>query len=85
MTANISPTETVSPSFFKISVMTPLVSAWIAWLTLSVSSSTISSPADTLSPAFLSQLAMVASTTDSPMLGTTIWVGMNLRFRPLFG
>src|SRR5579883_127736 len=65
-----SPTPTTSPSFFKICCNTPLSSALTSTLTLSVSSSASTSPFCTCSPSCLSQVAIVASTMDSPIWGT---------------
>src|ERR1700686_1359394 len=67
-----SPTATSSPSFFTIFCSTPLCSALTSTLTLSVSSSTSASPTLTASPSCLSQVAITASTMDSPNAGTRI-------------
>src|SRR3954466_688642 len=54
--------------------MTPLSSAAASLFTFSVSSSTTGSPTATASPSPFSQRPTVASTTDSPKLGTRISV-----------
>src|SRR4051794_4168493 len=71
---------------------TPEVSAATSTLTFSVSSWTSVSPASTDSPSRLSQAPTVASTTDSPSVGTRTSTGMGWHFleglgdnAPLFG
>src|SRR3954447_970898 len=55
---------------------TPAESAATSTLTFSVSSCTSVSPASTASPSCLSHAPTVASTTDSPSVGTRTSVGM---------
>ncbi len=76
MRPSTSPTLTSSPSWRSIFFNTPAFSAPTSRFTLSVSSSTSASPASTGSPSFLSQRATVASTTDSPSEGTTIFASI---------
>ena len=67
------PTFTVSPSFTAILPNTPFVGEGTSTLTLSVSSSTSGSSADTFSPWDFSHFETVASVTDSPRVGTVIF------------
>ena len=69
---NIAPTFTVSPSCTAICSRTPLDGEGTSTFTLSVSSSTIGSSAETFSPLLLSHFETVASVTDSPNVGTII-------------
>src|SRR6266851_9082364 len=71
-----SPTATTSPSFLSTRCSTPLCSALTSTFTLSVSSSTSTSPCWTASPSCLSHFAITASTMDSPNAGTRISVDM---------
>ncbi len=59
----------------------PAASAATSRLTFSVSSSTTASPAATVSPSSFSQRATMALTTDSPISGTMMRVGMRLSSR----
>ena len=68
-----APTSTVSPSLTEIFSKTPSVGEGTSTLTLSVSSSTTGSSESTFSPTVLSHLETVASVTDSPNAGTTIF------------
>src|SRR5262245_49177437 len=76
-----APTATVSPDFTAISARTPDAGAGTSTVTLSVSSSTRGSSAATASPACLNHWPTVASTTDSPKLGTLISVAIGPSFR----
>src|SRR4029453_9412434 len=76
-----APTATVLPDFTAISARTPDAGAGTSTATLSVSSSTRGSSAATASPACLNHWPTVASTTDSPKLGTLISVAIGLSFR----
>ena len=72
-----APTPTSSPSLAMISDSTPAAGAGTSTVTLSVSSSTTGSSRATVSPAFLSQRAIVAEVTLSPSWGTLISVAMS--------
>ena len=61
----------------RISASTPAAGAGTSWVTLSVSSSTRGSSAATASPACLNHWPTVASTTDSPKVGTRISVAIS--------
>src|SRR5262245_20438249 len=76
-----APTATVSPDFTAISARTPDAGAGTSTVTLSVSSSTRGSSALTASPACLNHWPTVASTTDSPKLGTLISIAIGPSFR----
>ena len=65
----ISPTLTTSPTVFLTSLIVPLEGETISRLTLSVSSSIITSPLETISPSFFNHEATVASTVDSANSG----------------
>jgi hypothetical protein len=69
-----APRATTSPSWCARLTSTPLVVAGTSTVTLSVSSSTMVSPAVTASPSRLSQREIVASTMDSPSGGTLIGI-----------
>src|SRR5262245_43889952 len=75
-----APTATVSPDFTATSARTPEAGAGTSTVTLSVSSSTRGSSAATASPACLNHWPTVASTTDSPKLGTLISVAIGRSF-----
>src|SRR5688500_14402936 len=66
------PTWTVAPSSTARSTMVPATVAFTSTVTLSVSSSHRGWSMATVSPAFTSHLATVASVTDSPSAGTLI-------------
>ncbi len=68
--ASRASTPTVSPSCATISARVPAAGEGTSTVTLSVSSSHSISSASTVSPAFLNQVATVASVTDSPSVGT---------------
>jgi hypothetical protein len=70
MIAMICSLFTVSPTWWRISFSTPSTGAGTSSTTLSVSRSTRFSSRFTASPAFLCQVAMVASETDSGRTGT---------------
>ena len=70
------PGATLSPSLAVISERTPEAGAGTSTETLSVSSSSKTSSALTVSPAFFSHLPTVASATDSPRVGTRISVAI---------
>ena len=76
MAPSSAPTGTVSPVFTAISANTPEAGAGTSTVTLSVSSSTRGSAAETVSPACLNHWPTVASTMDSPRFGTRISVAM---------
>ena len=76
MAPRSAPTATVSPGLTTISDSTPDVGAGTSTVTLSVSSSTRGSAAETASPACLNHWPTVASTIDSPKTGTRISVAM---------
>src|SRR5688572_392088 len=86
MIATICWLVTVSPSLNLISLITPSTGEGTSSTTLSVSRSSRFSSRRTLSPAFLCQVAMVASETDSGRTGTltsmlmdeVLWLGMGL-------
>ena len=69
-----APTLTVSPSLTDMLSKIPLEGAGTSTFTLSVSNSTIGSSADTFSPCPLSHFETVASVTDSPKVGTNIFL-----------
>jgi len=71
-----APGATVSPSLATMSPRVPAVGAGTSRVTLSVSSSSSGSSAFTASPGFLNHLAIVASETDSPRVGTRISVAI---------
>ena len=71
-----APTSTVRPSATSMAPRTPAAAAGTSSVILSVSSSTRGSSTATASPADLSHLETVASVTDSPSAGTTIWVAI---------
>ena len=75
---SIDPTFTVSPSLTFISPRIPLDGAGTSTFTLSVSNSTIGSSATTLSPWLFNHFDTVASVTDSPNVGTVIFLTFNL-------
>ena len=64
MAPSSAPTATVSPDFTAISASTPEAGAGTSTVTLSVSSSTRGSSAETVSPACLNHWPTVASTMD---------------------
>ena len=68
MAPSSAPTGTVSPVFTAISDNTPEAGAGTSTVTLSVSSSTRGSAAETVSPACLNHWPTVASTMDSPKI-----------------
>ena len=70
MTARSAFTPTVVPSVATISDRMPAAGAGTSTVTLSVSSSHSISSAATESPGFLNQVAIVASDTLSPSVGT---------------
>ena len=74
---NKEPTFTVSPSFTTMLPRTPLVGEGTSTFTLSVSNSTRGSSANTFSPCDFSH-DTVASVTDSPNVGTVIFLPFNL-------
>src|SRR5262249_26670465 len=76
MAPSRAPTATVSPCLTAISESTPEAGAGTSTVTLSVSSSTKGSAAETASPACLNHWPTVASTIDSPRFGTRISVAM---------
>src|SRR5215211_7501909 len=76
MRPNTSPTLTSAPSVASIFCKTPAPFAPTSRFTLSVSSSTSTSPTLTKSPSFLSQRETVASSTDSPNSGTVISIAI---------
>ncbi len=76
ITARTCEEVTVSPSWNLISLSTPSTGEGTSRTTLSVSRSTRFSSRLTASPAFLCQLAMVASETDSGSAGTLTSVAM---------
>src|SRR5512143_1077519 len=78
MTPRVSPTRTSWPSPFSMLLRVPLCSAPISKFALLVSSSSSGSPVWTGSPTFLYQCTTVASTMDSPMLGTRILMSISL-------
>src|SRR5689334_20652798 len=80
-----SPGCTVSPSRAVIRASTPPWSAATSTLTFSVSSDTSGSPASTRSPSRFSQAPTVASTTDSPSVGTRTSTGMGWHSLEDFG
>ena len=69
-----APTFTVSPSLTDIVSSTPLEEPGTSTLTLSVSNSTSGSSEITLSPFTFNHFATVASVTDSPSVGTNIFL-----------
>src|SRR5438445_705371 len=69
ITASTVPTGTVLPASTRITLSTPLATAGISVVTLSVSTSKSGSSARTTSPTFLYQLATVPSVTVSPSCG----------------
>src|SRR6266849_6112785 len=69
ITASTVPTGTVVPGSTRIALSTPLATAGISVVTLSVSTSKSGSSARTVSPTFLYQLATVPSVTVSPSCG----------------
>ena len=75
ITASSSWLVTVSPDWRRISLITPSTGEGTSSTTLSVSRSTRFSSRLTASPAFLCQLAMVASETDSGRTGTLTSMG----------
>ena len=68
-----APTSTVSPSLTDMFSKIPLDGEGTSTFTLSVSSSTTGSSELTFSPTDLSHFETVASVTDSPSDGTTIF------------
>src|SRR3954447_8305938 len=70
-------TETVCPSWARISVSVPAAGAGISASTLSVEISSSGSSRSTLSPGFFSHLTTVPSAIDSPICGMTTSVAMN--------
>ena len=68
--ASNCPDVTTAPTSHAISLNIPSAGAGTSSTTLSVSKSSIFSPRDTASPAFLCHAAMVASETDSGNAGT---------------
>ena len=68
--ANKASTLTVEPSTATISVIIPFIGLGTSTVTLSVSNSQSISSNSTGSPTFLNHVAIVASVTDSPKVGT---------------
>ncbi len=76
ITATTVFTSTVSPSFARISVITPAAGDGISASTLSVEISNSGSSRSTVSPTFLIQRTIVPSAIDSPICGITTSVGI---------
>ena len=78
-----APTSTLSPSFAEISFNTPEIGDGTSNVTFSVSNSTSGSSEFILSPGDFIHLAIVASTTDSPKVGTNNSTVISIFLRPL--
>jgi hypothetical protein len=74
MLPSTPPTAISLPSGAAMSLSVPEAGALTSTLTLSVSSSTSGSSTVTASPTAFSHRATVASVTDSPSVGTVIWM-----------